>query len=335
MIKKIISFIIFIFNATFNGFYYDCLLLAKGFFFYIRLPFILLGRIKKWKLFKRIDDYFKEKQSDPVAFLFIVLIFFIFMFLYTYLYDDSKVVYIDDSKVSDVKDSDIEDSDSSVADDNKKKESSDGDSTTTTIQSTNLETNLYNVYGKMKMDDINFNDLKAVNGDVVAWLMVDGTSINYPIVQTVDNDYYLNHNIKKETKVSGWTFMDFRNSKEMYDSNTIFYGHNLLNKTSFGSLSNVFTDRWFNSSNHRIVVVTEYKRYVYEIFSCYSIEPEIYYLSNNFNNNSEYKKFLDTLVGRSNYKFNVDLDVNDKIITLSTCTYDNRGRQVVHAKLIG
>ena len=129
--------------------------------------------------------------------------------------------------------------------------------------------------------------------------------------------------------------MDFRNSKEMSDSNTIFYGHNLLNKTGFGSLSNVFTDKWFKSSNHRIIVVTENKRYVYEVFSCYSIEPEIYYLSNNFNNNSEYKKFLDTLVDRSNYKFNVNLDANDKIITLSTCTDDNKGRKVVHAKLIG
>ncbi|MCI8461023.1 MAG: class B sortase [Bacilli bacterium] len=324
MIKKFMLFISRIFKTIFKGFYYDCELLAKGFFFYIRLPFILLGRIKNCNIFKKIDGYFKKKQSDPVSFLFIVLIFFIIMFLYTYLYNDSKVVYIDDSKVNNIEDNDLNSA-----------QNGEEVTSTPTDKALQMETNLYSKYGKMKVDDINFNELKEVNGDVVAWLIVDGTSINYPIVQTVDNDYYLNHNIKKEIKVSGWTFMDFRNSKEMSDSNTIFYGHNLLNKTGFGSLSNVFTDKWFKSSNHRIIVVTENKRYVYEVFSCYSIEPEIYYLSNNFNNNSEYKKFLDTLVDRSNYKFNVNLDANDKIITLSTCTDDNKGRKVVHAKLIG
>lgn len=320
MIKKLCSFISFILKTIFKGFYYDCLLLAKGFFFFFRLPFILLGKIKNNKFFNKMDNYFLNKQSDPVSFLFIVLIFFIFMFLHAYLYNDNKVVYVDDSEAN-------------AIDENVSK-SEDSESSDSSINVTNMETNLYNKYAKTKINDINFNDLREVNNDVVAWLIVDGTNVNYPIVQTIDNDYYLNHNIKREPKVSGWTFMDYRNSKMMSDSNTIFYGHNLLNKTGFGSLSNIFTDKWFNSSNHRIIVVTENKRYVYEVFSCYSIEPEVYYLNNNFSNNTEYQKFLDTLVSRSNYNFNVNLTVNDKIITLSTCTDDNKGRKVVHAKLI-
>ena len=156
--------------------------------------------------------------------------------------------------------------------------------------------------------------------------MVDGTSINYPVVQSSDNEYYLNHNYEKYLSTEGWIFMDYRNSINMDNNNTIFYGHNLTNKTSFGSLSNVFSDDWFNNSNHYIVVLTENKKYVYEIFSYYIIEPESYYL----NNNIDYS----ILKNRSLRDFNVSLESNDKIITLSTCTDDNKNRRVVHAKLI-
>mgnify|MGYP002627390419 CR=1 FL=1 len=128
--------------------------------------------------------------------------------------------------------------------------------------------------------------------------------------------------------------MDYRNDINMSDDNTIFYGHNLLNKTSFGSISNIFTKKWFNSSNHYIIVRTPTKKYVYEIFSIYYIDPEVYYLQNNFYSDSEHKAFLDKLKGRSKFKFSATVSTNDKIITLSTCTDDNKGRKVVHAKLI-
>ena len=87
---------------------------------------------------------------------------------------------------------------------------------------------------------IDFNSLLGVNDQVVGWLSVDTTNINYPIVQTKNNDYYLNHDINKSLSGSGWTFMDYRNNPDMSDDNTIFYGHNLLNKTAFGSIDNIF-----------------------------------------------------------------------------------------------
>ncbi len=324
MIKKILSFFSNILKTIFVGFCYDCLLLSKGFFFFCWLPFHLINKLFKNKIFVCIEKYFKERQDDSLSFLFVTLFFLLAMFMYTYLYNDSKVVYVKDSgSVEEVKD-----------DEEGGKDTSNNSEVSKEISGTKMETNLYKKYGNTKIENINFSELHEVNNEVVAWLIVDGTNVNYPIVQTVDNDYYLNHNIKGETKVSGWTFMDFRNAKEMSDANTIFYGHNLLNKTGFGSLSNIFTDKWFKNSNHKIIVVTENKKYTYEIFSCYVIEPEVYYLQNNFNTNSEYQKFLDLLVSRSNYEFNVNLTTNDKIITLSTCTEDNKGRKVIHAKLI-
>ena len=129
--------------------------------------------------------------------------------------------------------------------------------------------------------------------------------------------------------------MDYRNSPSMEDKNTIFYGHNLLNKTAFGSLANLFTDKWFNKSNHRITIRTESGIYTYEVFSVYYIDPEVYYLQTSFYNDETYKEFLDTLVSRSLYNFNVELSTDDQIITLSTCTEDNKNRKAMHARRIG
>lgn len=66
-----------------------------------------------------------------------------------------------------------------------------------------LEINLYKIYGNKMIGEIDFNELKLVNNEVKAWIIVDGTNINYPVVQTVNNDYYLNHNINKKRTSNG------------------------------------------------------------------------------------------------------------------------------------
>ena len=252
--------------------------------------------------------------------MLLVLLFFVGVFLYTYLYvDESEVKYVDDEVLQNKVSEDI-------------LESSDEHTDIPVEIPDNTEINLYRKYGKL---DINTVDFSMFDGQgVVAWIMVDGTSVNYPVVQTNNNDYYLNHDIEKKPKASGWPFMDYRNAVDLKDSNTIFYGHNLLNKTAFGSLSNVFTTKWFNNSNHYIVVRTATEKHVYKIFSCYYIDPEVYYLQTNFFRNSEYEEFLKTLQSRSKFDFGVELTSSDKIITLSTCTDDNKGRKVIHAKMI-
>ena len=249
----------------------------------------------------------------------LVLVFVVGIFLHTYLYvDQNDVRYIDDGILDVVQ-----------------TRSLDADSTTTQMpQVDEHETNIYRRYGKLSINTIDFTELKKVNNEVVAWLMVDGTNVNYPIVQTTDNDYYLNHDFLGRLKASGWTYMDYRNHSDMSDMNTIFYGHNLLNKTGFGSLSNVFTNEWFQESNHYVVVRNENRKYVYQVFSCYTIEPEIYYLQTNFYTNRDYQEFLDTLIERSIYDFKMEVGLDDKIITLSTCTDDAKGRRVIHAKLV-
>ena len=320
--KKILNFFKYIIKTTEIGFYYLCLIFSKGFFFYFSALFYLMEKIFHLKLFTKIKDFFKTRQEDPASFMMIVLVFLIGAFLHTYLYvDDSEVKFVDESVLTD-----------SIS---QQKEETPAESIASDKETYGKnEVNLYRKYGSYDIQNIDFTSLKNTNSDVVAWLMVDGTNVNYPIVQSSNNDYYLNHDITKNFKASGWTFMDYRNSVNLEDANTIFYGHNLLNKTAFGSLANVFTDKWFNNSNHYIMVKTESVQHVYQVFSSYYIEPVVDYLQTNFYNNDDHQAFLNTIVGRSAYTYNVDVSVNDKIITLSTCTDDNTGRKVIHAKMI-
>lgn len=303
------------------GLYYLCLIISKGFFFYFYALFSVLAFVFRFKFMEKIKMGFKNCQRTPIPFLAVCLVCLFGVFFYVYLYSGNNTMVHVPENIEDIGKKDKPE---------EEKEENNGDGE----EQVYYDDNLYRKYAATSVSEVSFPDLRNNNSDVVAWIVVDGTNINYPIVQTDNNDYYLYHDINGTSKISGWTFMDYRNSVSMLDQNTIFYGHNLLNKTAFGSISNIFTDDWFYSSSHKIIVATEYGRFVYQIFSNYYIEPEVYYLQNNFSSNAAYQEFLDTLKGRSIYDYGVDLGVNDRIITLSTCTEDNTGRKVVHAKLI-
>ena len=186
----------------------------------------------------------------------------------------------------------------------------------------------------MKLSEVSFTELRRTNSNTVVWLAVDGTNINYPIVKGSDNDYYLFHSFNRSYNKNGWVFMDYRN-QPMSDYNTIFYGHNLLNGTSLGTLGKIFTKSWYNNSNHKIIVMTDSSKYVYEVFACYYSKPVVDYLQVSFSGDNEFDGFIKNLKRKSRTNFNVNVSGKDRIITLSTCTDDNKGRKVVHAKLIG
>ena len=181
---------------------------------------------------------------------------------------------------------------------------------------------------------VDFETLKSKNPDVVAWLKVNNTDIEFPVVRGTDNDYYLTHNLNKEYNKNGWIFMDYRNKLDGTDLNTIIYGHNMKNNLMFGTLKNVLEKQWYeNDENRYITFITEKENVKYEIFSIYEIEEEEYSIQTYFKSEQEYVKFLNTLKDRSIMDFNVELSKDDRILTLSTCTNDRYHRLVVHAKL--
>ena len=189
-------------------------------------------------------------------------------------------------------------------------------------------------YMNVPFMEVNFNELLQKNPDTVGWIKVDGTKVNYPVVQAEDNDYYLNHAFNKRSNAGGWIFADYRVDFKNFGKNTIIYGHNMNNKTMFGSIPNMLYSGYLNnSSNYYIKISTPTSNTVWKVFSIYTIEPEVYYLKTNFKT-EPYDKFLNTLKSRSIYNFGIDVTSDDKILTLSTCDNTGTKRVAVHAKMI-
>lgn len=193
--------------------------------------------------------------------------------------------------------------------------------------------NPYWDYINMNMINVDFNGLKRTNPDVVGWLKVNGTNINYPFVQSSDNDYYLTHSFNKSYNGGGWVFLDYRNNGTN-NKNTIIYAHGRSDKTMFGTLKNVLNNGWLNNTNNYVIKIsTETENSLWQIFCVYRIPTTSDYLQTNFNDETEYQNFLDMIKDRSSHNFDTNVASTDNILTLSTC-YNNSDKIVVHAKLI-
>ena len=303
-----------------RGFQALSLFLSRGFYFYFKKFFEWMKKLLPISSLDKVIHYFQVRQEQPSHIVMVIVWFLAGL----YLFDTFYVAPVDTAQFR-FEEVPVISSDTTPA-------SSDVASTSEENILFSKEMNLYRIYGKYSLGDINFEDLRNKNADTVAWIMVEGTNINYPIVQTDNNDYYLNHSYDYSYSVNGWTFMDYRNSSNMQDSNTVFYGHNLLNKTSFGSIDKLFKNK---QSDIKIRVLTADRQiFTYQVFSAYYIDPEIYYIQTSFYNLDEYQQFLNTIAGRNIIEVDNTVTISDKIITLSTCTDDNKGRKVVHAKLI-
>lgn len=181
---------------------------------------------------------------------------------------------------------------------------------------------------------VNFDELEKMNNEVVGWIEVVGTNINYPIVQHTDNDYYLNHSFDKSYNNAGWPFLDYRNDLDELDSNTIIYAHGRVDKTMFGSLRDVLTDDWIaNQDNYIVKVSTANNDYLFKVFSTYHITTTNDYVKTNFSDEVEFDNFVNLIKGRTTTDFTTEVSSYDKILTLSTC-YNNWEKMVLHAKLI-
>ena len=198
----------------------------------------------------------------------------------------------------------------------------------------NIEANDYWDYINTPLISVDFNSLINKNNDTVAWVKLNGTNINYPVVQTTDNNYYLHHAFDNSYNEAGWVYMDYRNNPEDFNKNTIIYGHGMNNNTIFGSLRYVVDSWWYeNPDNHILKISTKYENTLWQVFSVYTIPEESYYLQTDFDDDEKFTEFLGNLSSRSFYNFGVQLNQNDKIVTLSSC-YNNQLRVVLHAKLI-
>lgn len=182
---------------------------------------------------------------------------------------------------------------------------------------------------------VDFNSLKKMNSDTVAYLKLNNTKIDYAVVKSNDNDYYLKHNYNKKSSSAGWVFADYKNKFDGFDKNIVIYGHNMLNGSMFGTLKNTQKKEWYeNEDNLKVLLVTEAGKNYYQVFSLYTVKKEDYYIKTDFKSNNSYKQFINVIKNRSIKNFNIDVNENDQILTLSTCSGNGKNRTVLHAKKI-
>ncbi|MCQ2547630.1 MAG: class B sortase [Clostridia bacterium] len=183
-------------------------------------------------------------------------------------------------------------------------------------------------------EDVDFKALEKTNDGVKAWIYSPKTIINYPVVKGEDNDYYLNHNFSKDSAACGALFIDKDNNGDFQDFLTIIYGHRMRDGSMFASLGNYLKQDYYDKHNY-MVLRTKSKAYKLELFAGNIIEGHSeYYDLSRYTNNEVKEAFIKEIVDNSSFKSDVSVGVNDRIVCLSTCTYEiDNGRYVLFGKL--
>lgn len=170
------------------------------------------------------------------------------------------------------------------------------------------------------VNSANEEELKSINSDYKMWIQIENTNINYPVVQSSDNDYYLKHNFRKESNISGTVFVESANDIDN-DKNIILYGHNMRNGTMFNNITNYKEESFFNEDN-KINIIINNTLYEYEVFSVYVKNVSEVNLAIGFASEDEFINYAYNEAEESLYKKDVDFSAEDNLITLVTCSYE-------------
>ncbi|HUM83248.1 MAG TPA: class B sortase [Lachnospiraceae bacterium] len=182
--------------------------------------------------------------------------------------------------------------------------------------------------------DVDWNDLKSINPDIVGWLYIDAEdNISYPICKGTDNSYYLHHTFRKEALFAGSIFMDYNNSGEFTDPNTVIYGHNMKNGSMFGMLKFIKGQKKYDSDPY-FWILTPKGNYRYHIYAAFdtAVDSDTYTLFSA--NGPEFLAWEQKMQGKSEVANSVPLTADDKTVTLSTCTSDSSTRCVILGKCV-
>ncbi len=185
-------------------------------------------------------------------------------------------------------------------------------------------------------------ELQQDNTDVKGWIQIEDTSINYPLLQTEDNDYYLTHNYKKEKNSYGSVFINSNSNLKDNNSNVIIYGHNMKDGQMFNDLLK-YQDKDFYEKHPTIKLATDESEEKYEII--YVFKSRVFYQDEknvfrfyhyyNFENENQYNEYINNCKSIQLYDTGKTSEYGNQLITLITCEYSQEnGRMVVVAKKI-
>lgn len=179
--------------------------------------------------------------------------------------------------------------------------------------------------------DIDFNSLISQNEDVVGWIEIDNTSVNYPILQDEDNEYYSHHDINGNEKSNGSIFLDANNellsnpTEELDDLNFI-YGHHMANGSMFSSICNYKKQSFVDENPFFVIYTADGYAYKCDIFAGVLLDgvtPHLYNNYQDFASEKNFQEYIDYIKENSMISTDVEVSYEDKIVALVTCSYEN------------
>ena len=190
--------------------------------------------------------------------------------------------------------------------------------------------------------NIDFDKLKSeVNPEIVAWLYCPDTVIDYPVVQHMDNFYYLNHTADNADNRSGAIFLNSANRADFSDRNSVIHGHNLHSGQMFHVLGNWAKQEWYDGTDevpsHKVMYLNtaEHGNYKIELIS-YMVTPDdsdVYRIE--FSGAEDMKAWTDWILEQSMFKADYEFSPDDQFVSMSTCQYNyENARGVLTGKLI-
>lgn len=185
-----------------------------------------------------------------------------------------------------------------------------------------------------KETTIDWNQLKSINPDIAAWIHLDDSTIDYPVVYTTDNSYYLTHLFDGTENRSGCVFIDANNQHGFTDKNTVMYGHHMRNGTMFADVEN-YKDASYYSTHKEFHIYTPDGNYVMYPLGGYVTTGADNYVRYTFSDDNDYLSYVNSFIQKSTFKSDQTIEAGDQTLMLSTCSYDvNDGRYVLIGKLV-
>ncbi len=181
--------------------------------------------------------------------------------------------------------------------------------------------------------NVDFEGLRAKSTDYVAWIYSPDTVINYPIVYTDNNFYYLDHIPVEQKNSAGSLFIDCKCSSDFSDQNTLIYGHNMNDGSMFASLREYASQEYYEA--HPVIYIsTPDFNYRLDLIAGFLTEPTSFAYANTFDEPEQFMAYIETIKEMSTFESDVEVDEDDRVVSLSTCTYEiDDGRYVVVGKL--
>ena len=185
---------------------------------------------------------------------------------------------------------------------------------------------------------MDFDELRESIPDIVGWILSEGTPINYPLVQTDDNSFYLTHLPDKSQNNLGSVFLDYRNNADFSDTNIFIYGHNTTSGTMFGTLKN-YTDQQYFDAHDVVQIFTPYNNFDVQLFAGYLLDSRYEHPPLGFVGETDFDEYIDDLKSRTFLQSDVQVSYGDTIVFLCTCQEGTRGearsmRRVLVGKLV-